>query len=90
MQSRIYILSLIILFFLLQGCVALNSFPKLARSGGTITLAVGSPDYMTKSNTTVQYISNSDLDNPINLPIRAILKLRPDNTSFLLVHSTFQ
>jgi len=74
---------LAITIILLQGCVAIQSFPTVARAGDTVTLAVGSPDGMTKANTTAQYVSDSDSANPINLPIRAIVRIRPDNTSFV-------
>ena len=74
---------LFILFaFLLQGCVATQSFPTVARGGDTITLAVGSPDGMTKSNTTAQFVSDVDA-SIIPLTIRSIIRLRPDNTSNL-------
>lgn len=69
-------------FFLLQGCVAVQTFPTVARAGDTITLAVGSPDGMTKANTTAKFVSTS-LVNSVNLPIRSIIKLRADNTSFV-------
>ncbi len=74
---------LFILFaFLLQGCVATQSFPTVARGGDTITLAVGSPDGMNKSNTTARFVS--DVDGSITaLPIRSIIRLRPDQTSNL-------
>jgi hypothetical protein len=66
--------------FLLQGCVATQSFPTVARAGDTITLAVGSPDGMTKANTTAHFISDVD-GSTIVLPIRSIIRLRPDQTS---------
>jgi hypothetical protein len=66
----------------LQGCVATQSFPTVARSGDTITLAVGSPDGMSKSNTTAQFISDVD-GSATPLSIRSIIRLRPDNTSNL-------
>ena len=68
--------------FLLQGCVATQSFPTVARGGDTITLAVGSPDGMTKANTTAQFVSDVD-GSTIALSIRSIIRLRPDQTSNL-------
>jgi len=65
----------------LQGCVAVQTFPTVARSGDTVALAVGSPDGMTKVNTTAQFVHADGLIPPIDLPIRAIVRLRPDNTS---------
>jgi len=73
-------LFLFFFIFILHGCVATQSFPTVARSGDTITLAVGSPDGMTKSNTTAQFVS--DVDATITpLPIRSIIRIRPDQTS---------
>ncbi|MBI3186773.1 MAG: hypothetical protein HYZ31_02735 [Gammaproteobacteria bacterium] len=82
MLMRAYLVVFAMLLVVLQGCVAVQTFPTAARSGDTITLAVGSPDGMTRANTTAQFTSPS-LANPINLPIRSIIKLRPDNTSFI-------
>ena len=74
---------LFILFaFLLQGCVVTQSFPTVARGGDTITLAVGSPDGMNKSNTTAEFVSDVD-GSVVALPIRSIIRLRPDQTSKL-------
>ena len=77
-----FILVLLLLsgFTLLSGCVALNAFPGAARSGDTITLAVGSADGMKKTNTTATYVSDVD-GSSVVLPIRAIVRLRPDQTS---------
>ena len=80
MRFRSPHLFLFFFIFFLQGCVATQSFPTVARSGDTITLAVGSPDGMTKSNTTAQFVS--DVDSSITpLSIRSIIRIRPDNTS---------
>jgi hypothetical protein len=74
--------------FLLHGCVATQSFPAVARSGDTITLAVGSPDGMTKSNTTAQFVS--DVDSSVTpLSIRSILRIRPDQTSKAALFNAF-
>ena len=73
---------LIFISSVLQGCVATQSFPTVARGGDTITIAVGSPDGMTKSNTTAQFVSDVDA-SIIPLTIRSIIRLRPDNTSNL-------
>ncbi len=68
------------LLLVLQGCVAVQSFPMAARAGDTVTLAVGSLDNATTSNTSAQFVS--DVDGTVtNLPIRSVIKLRPDNTS---------
>ncbi len=71
-----------LLLVVLQSCVAIQSFPTVARSGDTVTLAVGSPDGMTKGNTTAEFVSNDPaFPASVNLEIRSIFKLRPDNTS---------
>jgi len=82
MQEQIHIpfLFTVVIAFFLQGCVATQSFPTVARGGDTITLAVGSPDGMTKSNTTVQFVSDVD-SSIVSLPIRSVIRLRPDQTS---------
>ena len=40
----------------ISGCVAMQPFPNIARSGDTVLVAVGSPDGMTKLNTTALYV----------------------------------
>ena len=66
----------------INGCVALQPFPNAARSGDTITLAVGSADGMTADNTTVEFYSNASPSNAIPIPvIRSIFKVNPDKTS---------
>jgi len=66
--------------FLLQGCVVTQSFPNIARAGDTITLAVGSPDGINKTNTSAEFVSHVD-GSVATLPIRSIIRLRPDQTS---------
>ena len=83
--SRLF-LSSFILF--LHGCVAVQSFPTVARSGDTITLAVGSPDRMSESNTSAQFVS--DVDSSITpLIIRSIIRIRPDQTSNAALFNAF-
>jgi hypothetical protein len=84
MLIRVCVLIFAAVLVMLQGCVAIQTFPIAARAGDTITLAVGSPDGMTKTNTTVQFVSGS---TTVNLPIRAIIRLRPDNTSFIAAYN---
>jgi hypothetical protein len=89
MLAQRYSLYLIVLIlFVLQGCVATQSFPTAARGGDTITLAVGSPDGMNKSNTTAQFVSDVDASET-PLSIRSIIRLRPDNTSNLALFDSF-
>jgi len=77
-----------LLMVILSGCVAIQSFPNVARGGDTITLAVGSPDGMTKENTTATYISDLDLV-PVEIPIRSIVRIRPDATSWAAAYDSF-
>lgn len=82
MRGIFVVLSLFCLL-LIQGCVAVQTFPTAARAGDTITLAVGSPDGMTKSNTNISFISDSDPTNPVDVTsyVRAITKIFPDKMS---------
>lgn len=70
----------------LNGCIAYNPIPTAARAGDTITLAVGSPDGMTKANTTVSYQPDAG-GNPIDLTtnVASIFKLYPDPASPIIV-----
>lgn len=69
---------------LLQGCVAIQSFPTIARAGDTITLAVGTPDGMTKDNVALMFTpSNGGTPIDISSGIRSIIKINPDETSGL-------
>ncbi len=67
---------------LTSGCTTFNSFPQAARSGDTISLAVGSPLGMTRTNTTATFTSDSD-GVPIDLTanIRSIFNLYADKAS---------
>ena len=69
----------------LGGCTAYKTFPNAARAGDTITLAVGSPDGMTRGNTTATFISEADPENQIDVTpnIRAIFKLYADQASLI-------
>jgi len=70
---------LLIVSVVFSGCTMVSPFPLVARSGDTITLAVGSADGMNKSNTTVEFTGSDGI--PINIPERQILKIYPDKTS---------
>lgn len=79
-NMSIRILSVLLIAFVIQGCVATQSFPTIARAGDTITISVGSPDDMTTANTTVSF--TSDVDASVTaVPIRNIMRLYPDPTS---------
>lgn len=72
------ILALSVLF---AGCVGLQTFPIAARSGDTISVAVGSADGMNASNTTVNYYSDLDPGTAIPVPVREVVKIYPDKLS---------
>lgn len=82
MLDRIYILSSILIIFLLQGCVAVQTFPTAARSGETITIAIGSQDGLTKDNIQLLFYPQGDTA-PVDLTsnIRSVIKIFPDKTS---------
>jgi hypothetical protein len=72
--------------WLAYGCVALQPLPTAARAGDTLTLAVGSADGMTTTNTSVEFFApgvdpdvNPELGTPV--PIQNVVKLLPDKTS---------
>lgn len=79
---------IVFIVFILQGCVATQSFPTVARGGDTVTIAVGSPDGMRKSNTSAEFVSDVD-GSTITLSIRSIIRLRPDQTSNLALFDPF-
>lgn len=82
MNQRLFFLVFAALFVLLQGCVAVNTFPTVARAGDTITLSLGSVDGLDKSKLQITYTPQST-GVPINLTsnIRSVLKVYPDRTS---------
>jgi len=71
------------LMMLLGGCVAVQPFPNAARSGDTVTLAVGSADGMNEANTVVEFYPDpvGDPSNFTTIPVREIIKIYPDKTS---------
>ncbi len=73
---------LIFAAFLGTACTAVKTFPQAARAGDTIALAVGSPDGMTRANTTAVFTSDVD-GTPIDITsnIRSIFKLYADKAS---------
>ena len=81
--SALYWFGIIAVALLFSGCVALQPGTTAARSGDTITLAVGAADGMNKANTTVDFYPGPDPDivTPIPIPIRTIVKIYPDRTS---------
>jgi hypothetical protein len=79
MIARIYLILFAFLLLVLQGCVAVQSFPTVARAGDTVTLAVGSAEGMSKSTTNVFFTPDGGAEVPIpSENIRAIIRLYPD------------
>ncbi|VAW53357.1 hypothetical protein MNBD_GAMMA06-386 [hydrothermal vent metagenome] len=74
-----------VILLALQGCVGIQSFPLAARAGDTITIAAGSVDGMTTSNTTVKFVSDEATtfgdEYDLTSNIRVITKIYPDKTS---------
>jgi hypothetical protein len=69
----------------LYGCIAYSPIPTAARAGDTITVAVGSPDGMTKNNVSVNFQPDAG-GPPVDLTnnVAAIFKLYPDPSSPLI------
>ncbi|PCJ85311.1 MAG: hypothetical protein COA54_11495 [Thiotrichaceae bacterium] len=66
---------------LLQGCVAIQSFPTVARAGDTVTLALGSSDQINIADTTVTYTPDGGVAVDLTSNVRSIFKLYPDRAS---------
>jgi len=66
---------------LLQGCVAVQSFPTVARAGDTVTLALGSSDQINVSDTIVTYTPDGGSSVDVTANIRSIFKIYPDKLS---------
>lgn len=81
----------LVVVWVLSGCTAINVMPIAARAGDTITVAVGSPEVMTPSNTTATFIPNGGGSVP--LTIKSIVRLLPEQTSKVVSnpnHSAWQ
>jgi len=89
MLAKFYIISAILAFLSVQGCVSVQSFPSIARAGDTITLALGSVDGLTKSNLHITYTPEST-STPIDLTsnIRNVIKVYPDRSSLISMGAT--
>lgn len=61
------------------GCTGVQPLPNAARAGDTITLAVGSPENMTKANTSAVFVDSGGGSTAVD--IRNIFKVYPDKTS---------
>lgn len=78
-NHRAWIIAL--LSHLLTGCIGLDAHPVAARAGDTVTLALGSPDGMTRSNTTVSFEDVDGGMHDLTANVRGIFKLYPDRAS---------
>jgi hypothetical protein len=76
-------------FFLLQGCVAVQTYPTVARAGDTITLALGSVEGLDKSKMTLAFVPQSTgVPVYITSNIRNVVRIYPDRTSFVSLGNT--
>lgn len=75
--------TLLLLMLWLGGCVAIQPFPNYARSGDTVTLAVGPQDGMNRANTQVWFTSDATPSSPMNISsnVRSIFNLFADRGS---------
>lgn len=62
------------------GCVSVQPLSTAARAGDTVTLAVGSPQDMTMSNTSAVFVPETG-GGATPVSIRSIFKVYPDKTS---------
>jgi hypothetical protein len=79
MITRIYYILFAFALLVLQGCVALQPFPTVARAGDTVTLAVGLAEGMVKATTSVFFTPDGGSEVAIpNENVSAIIRLYPD------------
>jgi len=89
MIARGCLIILSVVLLVLQGCVAVQTFPTIARANDTVTLALGSQDGMTKENTQVFFLSDSPDSQQVPVTnIRSIFKLYADKTSDIYNHNS--
>lgn|GEM_PF-4875077 len=70
------------------GCAIVHTTPLAARKGDTVMVSVGSPDDMTRSNTSLTYTPSGGSAIAIpNSAIRAIFNLYPDKNSDVWLYS---
>jgi hypothetical protein len=88
-SCRYFSITTIFLLVFLSGCATIYSIPHVARSGDTITLALGSPDGLDKNTTVVMYYSDSAPSSPIDISagVRELFKMYPDQTSYAWLES---
>lgn len=76
-----------VIVIILSGCSATQPLPIAARSGDTITLALGSLEGLTTTNTTATFTPDST-GTPVPLTPKAIFNLYPDKRSSVYPNST--
>ena len=90
MTMRIGVTLFVVALLVLQGCVAVQTFPSVARAGDTITLALGSVDGLDKTKMTLSYVPQSTgVAIDITANIRSVLKIYPDRTSPASLNNTY-
>jgi len=89
MSTRVYMFVVLAALLMLQGCVAVQTFPNAARAGETISLALGSLEGASSSNITITFTSSTDASTvDLTSHIRSVFNLHPDKTSRLNIEST--
>lgn len=74
------LLGLLVAVLWMSGCTAIKPLPIAARAGDSITIALGSQEGMTKTNTTATFTPDST-GVPVALTPSAIFNLYPDKRS---------
>lgn len=77
-----YLRILLPIIAILNGCTAINTLPTAARSGDSITIALGSQEGMKRNNTTATFTPDST-GVSVTLTPKAIFNLYPDKRSKL-------
>ena len=79
---RVCIVIFTAVFFLLQGRVVIQSFPSVAISGDTISLALGTVEGLNKNNIHLNFYPSST-GQPVDITssVRNVLKICPNNLS---------
>ncbi len=89
-DRALYLITLLLMVNFLYGCVAMQSFPSVARAGDTITLALGSVDGLDKTKLQLSFVPTST-GVPIDLTsnIRSVVKIYPDRASRASISDTW-
>lgn len=82
---------LVLLCAFVSGCVAVNSFPQIARPGDTISVMVGGSEMARKGTVSVTLIDNNNTQwdmKALGL-VRSVFQLRPSGLAYGLHYSQF-